>query len=406
MKVVVAPDSFKESLSAADAAMAVGTGVLDACRDASIDLCPMADGGEGTVAAMVAATGGRLLTADAFDPFGAPIRAHFGLLGSGGGAGLPGEVGLTGAIQGLGGEGGPAARRGGATAVIEMAAASGLALVPPERRDPLRTTTFGTGKLILAALNAGASHIVVGVGGSATVDGGCGCAQGLGVEFFDADGEACAPGLGGGALPAIADFDLASRDPRISQTGIRVACDVTNPLLGPNGAAAVYGPQKGATAEVVEQLEMGLKQLDGKIVKKTGLDVAELPGAGAAGGLAAGLVAFAGADLASGFEIIAEAVGLRRRMTGADLCITGEGRLDGQSASGKTVSGVAGLAAQLGVPVVCIPGQAAAGAPDGMFASVRPLVADEVTTRVAMQQPKTLLRRRAADAVRDFMRRS
>ncbi|HUS46860.1 MAG TPA: glycerate kinase, partial [Phycisphaerae bacterium] len=273
MKVVVATDCFKECISAAEAAKAIGAGVLDACRDASIDLCPMADGGEGSVAAMVAATGGGVLTADSFDPLGAPIRAHFGLLGSPAGAGLPGEVGLSGAIQGFNGQGAalPAARE--LTAVIEMAAASGLSLVPPERRDPLRTTTFGTGKLILAALNAGARRIIIGIGGSATVDGGCGCAQALGVQFLDSSGKPCAAGLAGGVLATIADFDLAGRDPRIAESRIRVACDVTNPLVGPEGAAAAYGPQKGATAEVVEQLDRGLAHLAEVILRKTGLDV-------------------------------------------------------------------------------------------------------------------------------------
>ena len=403
MKVVVATDSFKECLSAAEASKAIGAGVVEACRDASVDLCPMADGGEGTVAAMVAATGGRILTADAFDPLGAPIRAHFGLLGSPAGAGLPGEVGLSGAIQGFNGEGAAFSGRGKATAVIEMAAASGLSLVPPELRDPRRTTTFGTGKIILAALNAGARQIVIGIGGSSTVDGGCGCAQGLGVEFLDSDGEPCVCGLAGGALMTIADFDLVGRDPRIAETRLRVACDVTNPLTGPNGAAAVYGPQKGATDEVVEQLERGLAHLAELILRKTGLDVANMPGAGAAGGLGAGLVAFAGATLASGYDIIAEAVALRRRLSGADLCITGEGKLDSQSGAGKTACGVARAAAEAGVPVICIPGQAEAGAPAEIFASVHPLVAGEVTVRVAMQQPRTLLKQRAAEAVREFV---
>ncbi|MHC4982854.1 MAG: glycerate kinase [Planctomycetota bacterium] len=403
MKVVVATDSFKECLSAADASKAVGAGVLDACRDASVDLCPMADGGEGTVAAMVAATGGRMLTADTFDPLGAPIRAHFGLLGSRAGAGLPGELGFTGAVQAFEGEGEAPAPGGKATAVIEMAAASGLALVPEELRDPLRATTFGTGKVILAALNAGARQVIIGLGGSATVDGGCGCAQALGVKFIEADGKVCAGGLSGGLLEKIMDFDLSGRDARIAESKIRVACDVSNPLVGAEGAAAVYAPQKGATAEVAEQLERGLAHLAELIRSKTGLDVANMPGAGAAGGLGAGLVAFAGATLESGFEIIAEALGLRRRLTGADLCITGEGKLDGQSTTGKTACGVAALARELGVPVVCIPGQAAADAPSGMFASVRPLAAEEITVRVAMQQPRSILRRRAAEAVRDFL---
>jgi len=387
VKVVIAPDSFKESLPAADVAAAIAAGVLQACPDARVDLCPMADGGEGTVAAMVAATGGRYVTADVFGPLGAPLRAQFGLLGRPAGAGLPGEVGLSGAVGELAGEG--AAAGGATTAVIEMAAASGLALVPEGRRDPRQTTSYGTGLLLLAALDAGARDIVVGIGGSATVDGGAGCAQALGVAFTDAAGAPCVCGLAGGGLTDIADFDLAARDARVAQARIRVACDVTNPLLGPAGAARVYGPQKGATPEVVEILEANLTHLAGLI-----------RGAGAAGGLGAGLIAFAGASLCRGVQLVAEAVRLRERLVGADLCLTGEGRLDGQTAHGKAAFGVAEVARAAGVPCVCIPGAAAADAPTGAFAAVHPLVAGEVTMRLALQTPATFLKRRAAEAVR------
>ncbi len=404
MKVVIATDSFKECLPAADVATAIAAGVLEVCRDASIDLCPMADGGEGTVAAMVAATGGRIVTADVYGPLGEPLRAHFGLLGSPAGAPLPGEVGLAGTIQSIDGGSAVAADGEKTTAVIEMAAASGLSLAPPDKRDPLRTTTFGTGQLIVSALDAGARQIIVGIGGSATVDGGCGCAQALGVVFTRADGEPCTCGLAGGGLAEIEDFSLDDRDVRLAEAKIRVACDVTNPLVGSNGAAAVYGPQKGATPEAVERLDRGLARIAELIRKKLGLDVANMPGAGAAGGLGAGLAAFADASLESGFEIIAGAVGLRRRLAGADLCITGEGKFDGQSASGKTVVGVAAVADKLGVPIVCIPGQADADAPADGFVDVRPLVADEVTPRLAMQQPKTFLKRRAAEVMREFLR--
>ena len=404
MKVIIAPDSFKETLSALDVAAALAAGVLEACPDAQVDLCPMADGGEGTVSAMVAATGGKTLTADVYDPLGAPIRAHFGLLGTPDVAVLPGALGLSGSVQRFEGEGGDVVGGEHLTAVIEMAAASGLGLVPPDRRDPLRTTTFGTGQLILTALDAGATGIIMGIGGSATVDGGCGCAQALGVTFVGRDGEACVCGLAGGGLADITDFDLGGRDPRIEETSIRVACDVTNPLTGPNGAAAVYGPQKGATPESVPVLETGLSRLAELIRRKLGRDLADMPGAGAAGGLGAGLVAFAGATLEKGIDIIAEAVRLPRRLHGADLCLTGEGRLDGQSASGKTACGVAGAARIAGVPVVCVPGQVATDAPLESFDAVRPLVADEVTERLALQQPKTFLKRRALEATREFLK--
>ena len=269
MKVVIAPDSFKESLPASEVAAALAAGVLDACPDAVVDLCPMADGGEGTVDAMVAAAGGEVLTADVFDPLGAPIRARFALLAASADAPLPGQLGLVAALQRADGEE-PAP--GGGVAVIEMAAASGLALVSLDRRDPLRATSFGTGQLIIAALDSGARQIIVGLGGSGTTDGGCGCAQAMGVRFTGSGGEPTICGLGGGDLIDIDDFDISTRDARLAETQIRVACDVRNPLLGPNGAAAVYAPQKGATEEVVGMLEAGLSHLAAQIHSKLGQD--------------------------------------------------------------------------------------------------------------------------------------
>ncbi|MFW6133754.1 MAG: glycerate kinase, partial [Planctomycetota bacterium] len=380
MKVVIAPDAFKECLPADQAAAAMADGVLRAAADAQVDLCPMADGGEGTVAAMVAATGGVTRTADVWGPLGAPIRARFGLLGTDRDAGLPGELGVSGAAGRREDDAGAAARE----AVVEMATASGLALVPPQRRDPLRTTTYGTGQLITAALDAGCEEILVGVGGSATVDGGCGAAQALGVRFRDADGRASPCGLAGGGLAHVAAIDLSARDERLADVRIRVACDVTNPLIGPHGAARVYAPQKGATPETVERLADGLEHLAELIRRTTGRDVANLPGAGAAGGLAAGLAAFAGATLQSGADLVAEAVALRKRLAGCDLCLTGEGRLDAQTHFGKAALTVARLARDAGATVVCIPGRADADAPDA-FDAVRPLVAGEVTERLALR---------------------
>ena len=401
MKVVIAPDSFKESLPSAEAAASLGAGVLDARSEAVVDLCPMADGGEGTVDAMVAAVGGKLLTADVFDPLGAPVRARFALLGSPAGTPLPGQLGLVAALQRAEGE---ETAVGGAVAVIEMAAASGLALISPDRRDPLRATSFGTGQLIIAALDAGARQIIVGLGGSGTTDGGCGCAQAVGVAFLAGDGGAAVRGLGGGALVDIADFDLSGRDGRLAEARIQAACDVRSPLLGPNGAAAVYAPQKGATEEMVGMLEAGLLHLAGLIRDKLGLNVGNLPGAGAAGGLGAGLVAFADAELCDGFDIVAEAVDLKRRLRDADLCITGEGKLDGQSLAGKVTVSVARLARDLGIKTICIPGQATVDAPGEVFRSVRPLVAGSVTVSEAMSQARTLLQARAAEAVKDLMK--
>ncbi len=371
MKIVIAPDSFKESLSAIEVARAMADGVRVALQQAEIDLCPMADGGEGTVEAMVAATDGEFRTVEVFGPLVKPTKAQFGLLGD------------------------------KHTAVIEMAEAAGLGLVKPEKRNPLLTTTFGVGQLILAALDAGANRMIIGIGGSATNDGGTGCAQALGVVFIDQRGRAFACGLSGGDMGGIKSIDITGCDGRVGQCEILVACDVTNPLTGPGGASAVYGPQKGATPEMVEALDAGLANLAGVIREQLGVDVENIPGAGAAGGLGAGLVAFAGAKLRSGIEIVADAVGLAGRIAGADLVITGEGKFDSQSASGKAAVGVGKIAADASVPCICIPGQASADAPREMFADVRPLVAEGVSVVDAMQRTKALLSERASEAIRN-----
>jgi len=402
MKIVIAPDSLKGSIGAASAAKAISIGVLAACPDASIDLCPIADGGEGTVEAMVAATAGEVLVADVFDPLGAQIRAKFGLLGTNRQAGLPGQVGLSGAVS-LAEGAEPTGEASGRTAVIEMASASGLMLVPSDKLDPLRTTSFGTGQLIMAALDAGARDIIVGLGDSATVDGGCGAAQAFGVTFVDGHGMACVCGLAGGGLADLGGLDLSGRDPRLAETKIIAACDVRNPLLGAAGSARVFGPQKGATPEVVELLEANLTRLADLVGSKLGLQVADLPGAGAAGGMGAGLVAFADAELVEGFAVVADAVGLSKRLAGADLCITSEGSFDKQSNSGKVAVGVAQLAAKERVPVVCIPGQASPDGPHEHFAAVRPLVGGEVTKTQAMGNPECYLTKRAEEVVRTLL---
>jgi len=278
--------------------------------------------------------------------------------------------------------------------------------VPADKRDPTVTTTFGTGELIMAALERGAREIIIGIGGSATTDGGCGCGQAMGVSFLNADGEPCVCGLAGGGLPDIAEVDLSTRDPRLAETRVRVACDVTNPLTGPSGAAAVYGPQKGATPQQVLDLDEGLVKLAGVIRESIGMDVEEVPGAGAAGGLGAGLMAFAGAKLERGITMIAEAVNLDSRLAGADLCITGEGKFDSQSAQGKTAFGVAEIAKAAGVPVICVCGSADDDAPFDEFESVHALVNDTVTVRQAMAEAETLLKDRAARAVGQFAARN
>jgi glycerate 2-kinase len=330
MKVVIAPDKFKGSLSAGQAVEAMARGVLRACPGAKVDRVPMADGGEGTVEALVSATGGRFFDAQVSGPLGEPVRARFGLLGD------------------------------GQTAVLEMAAASGLVLVPPERRDPTRTTTRGTGELLRTAIDQGARRVIVGIGGSATNDGGAGLATALGYRLLDANGHALEPG--GGAVAKLDRIDSSGRDWRLDAIDVAVACDVDNPLSGPQGASAVYGPQKGATPAMVRELDRALDHFAEIVARDLGAAIRDLPGAGAAGGLGGGLVAFAGGRLERGIDLVIDAVGLADRLRGATLCLTGEGSLDGSSAFGKTAVGVARLARRLGCPTLALAGTIGAGA--------------------------------------------
>ncbi len=332
MRIVIAPDKFKEALSAREVARAIERGVRRALPQAEIDLVPMADGGEGTVEALLAATGGASRRTIVTDPLGNRVEAAWGMLGD------------------------------GTTAVLEMAAASGLALVPPDKRDPTRTTTCGTGELIRAALDAGASRILIGIGGSATTDGGTGAAQAAGVGFLTSSGNRQDRPLTGGDLGEIAHVDVSGRDQRIAATTVEVACDVDNPLLGPRGAAAIYSPQKGATPEQVALLERGLAHLADVIERDLGRNVRDFPGAGAAGGLGAGLVAFFNARLRPGIEIVMDATHLRERIGGADLVITGEGRIDAQSMMGKVIEGVGRAGQSAGVPVIALVGSVGDGA--------------------------------------------
>lgn len=409
MKIVIAPDSFKESLGAFDVAQALAAGVLMACPDAQIDLCPLADGGEGTVDALVAATGGRVFFTDVFDALGQTGRAKFGILGSPQEAGslLPGMVGLTGAMTETESKTAP-----GGIAVIEMAAAAGLSRVPIDKRNPARTTTFGVGQLITAALDAEVKEILLGVGDSATCDGGAGALQALGVEFYDADGEACVCGLAGMGLMDVSRIDTTNLDSRLANVKLTVLCDVDNPLLGEAGAARMFGPQKGATPEAVEQLEANLGHWASVLREQGFTDIADLPGAGAAGGLAGGLAAVTGATLESGGKRIAEAAGLAGRLRGADLCLTGEGRLDAQSLAGKTAVRVADLAGREGVSTICIAGElgdVGEGADQNhpvteRFREVHTLVAANISRSRALADPGPLLTERARQAIQAFLR--
>ncbi|MBU3077388.1 glycerate kinase [Sphingomonas quercus] len=330
MKIVIASDSFKESLSAWEVANHIEAGFREIFPDWTYVKVPVADGGEGTVDTLVAATEGRIITRSVTGPLGEPIEADFGLTGD------------------------------GMTAVIEMAATSGLMRLPVERRDPTRATTFGVGELIRHALDLGARHFVIGIGGSATNDGGAGMAQALGVKLLDADGRAI--GFGGGALAALSRIDITGIEPRLAECTIEVACDVDNPLLGPLGASAIFGPQKGATPAMVASLDDNLRHYAARIEADLGKAVADLPGGGAAGGLGAAMVAFLDAQLRPGVEIVTKAVGLDAIIKHADLVITGEGQIDGQSIRGKTPVGVAGIAKRHGKPVIAIGGALGAGA--------------------------------------------
>ncbi|HHV79353.1 MAG TPA: glycerate kinase [Firmicutes bacterium] len=328
MRIVVAPDSFKGSASAVQVGEAMTAGLRKVWPQAEVDMIPLADGGQGTVEAMVRATGGKTRTVRVTGPLGEPADAMYGILPDG-------------------------------TVVIEMAQASGLTLVEPVRRNPLRTTTYGTGELIRHALDSGAPSIILGISGSATNDGGAGMAQALGVGLYDAEGKEI--GFGGEELAKLHSVDLTRLHPGVHTASIVVACDVDNPLCGPAGASATYGPQKGATPEMVEKLERALSHFADVVEAKLGQSFRDVPGAGAAGGLGFGLMAFLGAKLQPGIKILAAATRLEERVRRADLVFTGEGQMDWQTAHGKTVAGVASIAYSWGVPVVVISGGLASG---------------------------------------------
>lgn len=323
MKIVIAPDSFKESLSAPDVAEAIARGWRRVFPQAEVLLRPLADGGEGTVDAVLAATAGERRECRVEGPLGEPTLAHWGWLDD-------------------------------ATAVIEMASASGLHLVPRDRRDATRSSSRGTGELIRAALDAGARKIILGLGGSANNDAGAGLLGALGVRFLAADGEELAPG--GAALAGLHSLDLGGLDPRLVDVAVEVAADVDNPLCGPRGASAVFGPQKGASAEQVAQLDAALAHFAKVVAATLGEDFSRVPGVGAAGGLGFAARAFLRARFRPGIELVAELAGLADALVGADLVLTGEGRLDAQSLHGKTPVGVARIARQAGVPVVALAG--------------------------------------------------
>jgi glycerate kinase len=324
MNILIAPDSFKDCLSALEVASALERGIRKILPDTLCTLVPMSDGGEGTVQAVIDATRGELVYLKVKDPLLREVNSFYGITGD------------------------------GETAVIEMAAASGLELLTDEERDPWITSTFGTGQLIGDALERGVRKILLGIGGSATNDGGAGMAQALGVKFSGRGGILTVQG--GGALSEVGQIHMEGLDPRLAGAEIVVACDVTNPLTGPHGASFVYGPQKGANKEMAGKLDRNLTHFAGLIHDQLGKEVSMTPGAGAAGGLGAGLVAFLDASLVKGFDMIAGVVGLEEKVLAADLVITGEGKMDAQTRFGKTPFGVAQLAKKHGKQVIGVAG--------------------------------------------------
>lgn len=324
MKIVIAPDSYKESLSAIEVAEAIETGFKRVFPDWQYVKCPVADGGEGSVEALVDASGGHQVKIQVVGPLGEPHQAFYGISGDKN------------------------------TAFIEMAAASGIELVPVDQRDPYTATSYGTGQLIEHALEQGIRHLILCIGGSATNDAGCGMMQALGVSFKDAQGNELP--YGGLALESLEHIDVTGLDPRLSECLIEVACDVTNPLTGTNGASYVYGPQKGATPEMVVRLDAALANFAEVVERDLNKQVNDIPGAGAAGGMGAAFCGFLNAELRPGIDIMTQAVGLEAIVQDADLVITGEGRLDSQSVNGKVPVGVAKVAKRYNLPVIAIAG--------------------------------------------------
>lgn len=326
MNIIIAPDSFKGNMTSLQVANAIEKGIHRVLPNAKCVKIPMADGGEGTVQSLVDATGGKFVRKKVTGPAKHKVTARYGLLAD------------------------------GETAVIEMAEASGLPLVSGRSKNPLLTTTYGTGELMIDAINKGVKHIIIGIGGSATTDGGVGMAQALGVKFLGKHGREISQLGAGGMLNKITSIDMSGVDPRIRKTKVTVASDVDNPLCGKRGAAVVFGPQKGATQAMVKTLDQNLKHLGSLIKSDLNKNIMSMKGAGAAGGLGAGLVAFTGARIKSGVDIVVDATGLKQHLKSCDLIITGEGRVDFQTAFGKTPAGVAKAAKRFNVPVVAIGG--------------------------------------------------
>lgn len=376
MKIVLAPDSFKGNLTSLQVADAFEKGIRRVIPKARIVKVPMADGGEGTVQSLVDATGGKFLRKKVTGPAGKPVSARYGMLAD------------------------------GETAVIEMAEASGLPLVEGKEKNPLKTTTYGTGELMLDAMKKGAKTIIIGIGGSATNDGGAGMAQALGVRFLDGRGKELTELGSGGLLAKVKGIDMKNLTPMLKKTKIVVACDVNNPLYGKQGAAYVFGPQKGASTAMVKKLDDNLKHFSSVIKKDLKKDVNKIKGAGAAGGLGAGLVAFTKARMKSGVDIVIDYTDLAKYVKGADLVITGEGRVDFQTAFGKTPAGVAKTAKKYGVQTIAIGGGLSDDA-NGVFAhgiaGLEAAIARDMDIEEALAKAKVFLANAAERVIRTVM---
>jgi glycerate kinase len=373
MKIIIAPDSFKGSITAANAAIAIERGIKRCLPHAETIKVPVADGGEGTLESLIGSAGGTIIQVIVTGPQGYPVNAEYGLLD-------PDHI-----------------------AVIEMASASGLCLIPVNQRNPLITTTYGTGELILKALDAGCRQFLVALGGSATNDGGAGMLQALGMQLLDAAGNPI--GWGGGALDKIASIDDSRWDSRIAESQFLIASDVENPFIGPNGASHVYGPQKGATSEVVNTLDRNMTRWANLIAAKTGIRIHSMPGAGAAGGISGAFLAFFPVRLERGIDVVIEYSRLRDHLQGADLVITGEGQIDSQTASGKTPMGIAQEAKKHNVPTIALAGSIGKGIEklyDIGIQSVHSIVSGPMSLQEAMDRAPELLEQAAERVVRTF----
>lgn len=374
MKIVIAPDSFKGSASAMEVAKAIEKGIKNYAPDVETVLVPVADGGEGTMDSLVSATGGKTVKVEVKNPLGETIIAEYGILGD------------------------------GKTCVIEMASASGLYLIPEEKRNPLKATTYGTGQLIKKALDDGCRNFILAIGGSATNDGGIGMLQALGMKLLDESGKEV--GFGGEELDRIVKIDDSEFDDRISKSSFLIASDVQNPLIGPDGASYVFGPQKGATPEMVELLDKKMESWANVVEKVTGISLHNRPGAGAAGGIGGAFQAFFPAEMRRGIDIVIEYTGLSKKLHGADVVFTGEGQIDFQTASGKTPMGVAQEAQKHGIPTIVITGSIGKGI-DTLYQfgikSIHSIVNGPMTLGEAMQRAPQLIEQKAEQLMRTMM---